>query len=824
MTISYPDPMTVPYEFIDTTEGFLAVLNELNAAAKIAIDTETEVIEGSDLDKDGPGDWCVTSIAARFSPDPTSEMKVWVVDMTNINTPAIAPAAAALESYSWNASFERLVFERDGVSIAKWIDLMHYQATLDQGTYQGNAFYMGLAASARKWLDVDLEGKGSIQLSYKRGVPLSDEQKAYAAQDAIVALWLVDVLEPKLVEDGLLSTALRECAAQHYIDLLKRNGLAFDAEGWRHELANQQVKADEALARLADLTTGSQITLFGPSGVPDWNPDSTPDVKRILNQFEPDRVRAYQEHWGKAGSATLTPEDQADKSTLQLIGGPIVEALLEYRARKKMISTYGEPMLALLWEDGRFHSRYLQNLTNTGRLSSDKPNAQNMAPESKRYTRPPSRRRVLVCADFSQAELRLLAQITGDIAMLTAFREGKDLHVVTAGRMFSVDMAELSVSDPALYTAMRKKAKTLNFGIVYGLGARSLAIRLTVEGVDTTVAEAKELLKRYLEVYPQVSAWLNARDTYVKSISENLGAVDWQATWELLSKYKLYNSAYWKVRKAGGVPSWENIAAEVAAATRNAGSEDMSQLVASPQDAKWALSFKGPVVLADRSTPFQFESRTPAGRRRLFHVSADMWLSSMVLLAGASRKPRPTQVREEWAAKNNQPSLCTKNGGPLSWGALSKRFENKALKLSFVSYVLERMPEAAEYLMRTALADCIRQKSNEFRNHPIQGGVGDAVLDAFALLDARLGQFHNAIGVQSVHDSIVVECDLEEAPQVAEVVKASMLEAMEAYCPDLPIKVDVDIQRSLDAKYDIIESVEAELAAIAQDPPEPLRV
>jgi DNA polymerase-1 len=819
MTNSYPDPMTVPYEFVDTTEGFLDLINELSTASVVAIDTETEVIDGSDLDRDGPGPWCVTSIAARLGDSASPVEKLWVVDMSDIDTAAVAGPLAAIESYSWNASFERLVFERDGVYIARWIDLMHFQATLDQGTYLGNAFYTGLAAAARKWLNVDLEGKGSIQLSYKRGVPLTDEQKAYAGQDAIVTLWLGDILAAKVDEAGLRATAMRECAAQNYIDNLKRNGLAFDAEGWRQELQAQQEAADAALAKLADLTSGSQITLFGPSGIPDWNPDSTPDVKRILNKYEPERVSAYQERWGRRGATELSTEDQADKTTLQLIGGEIVDVLLEYRARKKLISTYGESMLALMWDDGRFHSRYLQNLTNTGRLSSDKPNAQNMAPESKRYTRPSSKRRVLVCADFSQAELRLLAQITQDAAMLGAFRDGQDLHVVTAGRMFNEDMAALEAADPSKYSALRKKAKTLNFGIVYGLGARSLALRLTVEGVDTTVSEAKELLKRYLEVYPQVAKWLDSRDAFVRSVAETPGPVDWTATWELFFKFKPCNAAYWKIRKTGGVPSWKNIAAEVAAGSYRTDATTGPTAEITPADAKWALSYKGPVVLADRQTPFEFESRTPGGRRRLFHVSTDAWLSSMVLIAGSSQKPLPTQVRDDWAELNGQRPLRTSNGKPLSWGALKKRFEDKALKLSFVRYVIDKMPSGAEFLMNKALEDCIKQKSNEFRNHPIQGGVGDVVLDAFALLDQRLGAIDGAIGVQSVHDSIVVECDIADAPQVAQVVKAAMLEAMEAFCPDLPIKVDVDVQRSLDAKVDTIESVEDEIASLSAKAP-----
>lgn len=790
------NPMDHPFRFIATTDDLRQVLVRLTTATAVAIDTETEVIDDTLMNRGLVGAWCVLSAAARFA-DGSEEL--YVVDMTDIDTESLTEEFSRIRAYAWNANFERKVFENAGVVIAQWLDLMLFQAVLDIGVHQDYVWYTGLAAAAHQRLNVDLEGKSSIQLSYRRGVPLSEEQKAYAGQDAIVTLWLIDPISADLEHDGLYETALRECGAQRFIDRMNQVGLPFDVEGWRNHLTATQAAADQAMAHLAELTGGSEMTLFGPSGVPSWSVDSKADLVKVLNKYEPERVCAYQNTWGRRNATTLELVDTLDKTALQLIGGDIAKALLTSKGAKKLLSTYGEDMLSLLGPDQRFHSRYLQTLTATGRLSSDKPNVQNLPPASKTYTRPASEDRVFVAADYSQAELRKLAQETQDAALLEAFRSGQDLHVVTAQRMFNVDMAALEGTDE--HSALRKKAKTLNFGIVYGLGGVKLAQKLTVDGVPTTPTEAKELLKRYLEVYPGVRQWLEARDGYIADLSHNPGSIDWSSTWRLYDAYALYRRSYWKLRKSGQATSSEAIARDAIGPTK---SQDPAVLDDAVKEAAWALSFKAPVVLRDASTPFFFESRTSGGRRRIFNISTDEWLTSMMLIAATSNKEGPRRVRDEWAAANNV-TLTTRKGRALGFSALKKAFEKKTLKADFVRTVLAAMPSAAEFLMISALGDSIRSKKNEYRNHPIQGGVGDTVLEAFALIDERLKSFDNAVGVQSVHDSIVIECNVDEAPVVREMLVDAMTEAMSHYVWDLPIKVDADITRSLDTKHDAFE-------------------
>lgn len=805
----YPDPMTVPFTFITTTDELLATCKVLKAADVVAIDTETEVIPNSDLDRDGPGPWAVTSIAASFGPGVPQQ--VWVVDMTNIDCTAVAPAFDGMRCYAWNANFERKVFERDGIDGVVWHDLMLAKAVLDLGIHiEGKVFYAALAMAAREYCSVELEGKGNIQLSFKPGIELSEEQKAYAAQDAVVTLWLQPILIGELEDAGLMEAFELEVGAQPFIDGMTQNGVPFDVEGWLSFLEKKKAEADEQLIKLASLTGGGQATLFDPRERPTWNVNSDVAVKQILNQYAREEVLAFT---GRDGGDPhlLGREDSVDKDTLALMGGPVAETILAYRKAVKFFTTYGEDQLKLLWADGRFHPRFNQALVQTGRLSSDRPNFQNQPPESKRYARPTSKYRVIVAGDLSQAELRQLAQVSGDEALRGAFRRGEDTHVTTAQRMFGIDMAALKESDPKKYKATRSKGKTLNFGVVYGLRAASLQKRLETGGVPTTREEAAELLKLYAKAYPGINTWLTERDGFIDALAKNPPACDWEATWLLHRLWKRCNNAWWTLKKKNGAaPSAEEISEQLtprhlierelerALGHVPSANELEEELRRRAETIAWVRSFRGPVVVTTDGRPFAFESRTVTGRRRVYHVSSDEWLTSMLMVAARSRKARPMAVRDQWAEQHNT-TLVDKNGRALSLDALRKKFEDKGLKGDFVTYVLGAMPEAGEYLMYAALKDCIKSKGNQYRNAPIQGGVADAVLLAYGMLYKRLKAIPSAKAILSVHDSVEIECDVTDARAVAELLKETMQEALGHYCPDVPVVADVDIQASRDA-------------------------
>ena len=182
---------------------------------------------------------------------------------------------------------------------------------------------------------------------------------------------------------------------------------------------------------------------------------------------------------------------------------PIIGEILEYRKVAKLRSTYADGLLAAADENGRVHTSFKQALTATGRLSSTEPNLQNipikteLGREMRKFFAAEKEGYVLIDADYSQIELRLLAAISGDEAMISAFESGADIHTSTAMKVFGVSENEVSVE-------LRKRAKAINFGIVYGMGAFSLAGDLHI-----SLAAAKEYIAGYLKTYPMVEKYLS---------------------------------------------------------------------------------------------------------------------------------------------------------------------------------------------------------------------------------------------------------------------------------------------------------------------------
>lgn len=181
---------------------------------------------------------------------------------------------------------------------------------------------------------------------------------------------------------------------------------------------------------------------------------------------------------------------------------PIVDDILEYRKVTKLKSTYVEGLTKVADENGRVHSSFNQTGTATGRLSSSEPNLQNipirteLGREMRRFFVPRAKDYVLIDADYSQIELRLLAAISGDRAMISAFKSGYDIHTATAATVFGVAEKDVDIE-------LRKRAKAVNFGIVYGIGDFSLS-----QDLGISRAAAKKYIDSYLAAYPMVDAYL----------------------------------------------------------------------------------------------------------------------------------------------------------------------------------------------------------------------------------------------------------------------------------------------------------------------------
>ncbi len=181
---------------------------------------------------------------------------------------------------------------------------------------------------------------------------------------------------------------------------------------------------------------------------------------------------------------------------------PIIEDILDYRQVAKLRGTYAEGLLVAADDEGKIHTNFKQTGTATGRLSSSDPNLQNIPIKTelgrtfRRFFLPSSEDYVLIDADYSQIELRLLADISGDEVMREAFREGTDIHTSTASRVFNVSPEQVTAE-------LRKRAKAVNFGIVYGIGDFSLAADLGISR-----ANAREYIDSYLATYPAVDRYL----------------------------------------------------------------------------------------------------------------------------------------------------------------------------------------------------------------------------------------------------------------------------------------------------------------------------
>ncbi len=231
--------------------------------------------------------------------------------------------------------------------------------------------------------------------------------------------------------------------------------------------------------------------IYAAAGAP-FNINSPKQLGKIL--FEDMRLP----HGKKTKTGWSTNADVLDK----LRGVPIVADVLQYRQYAKLKSTYADGLLKAVSPDGRIRTSFQMTVTATGRLSSTEPNLQNIPTRTelgsqmrRMFVAAPGN--VLVDADYSQIELRLLAHISGDEAMCRAFRSGEDFHTLTAARVFHVEPQDVTPE-------MRRRAKAVNFGVVYGISPFSLS-----QDIGVTVAEAKEYMERYFQTYTGVRAYMD---------------------------------------------------------------------------------------------------------------------------------------------------------------------------------------------------------------------------------------------------------------------------------------------------------------------------
>ena len=210
---------------------------------------------------------------------------------------------------------------------------------------------------------------------------------------------------------------------------------------------------------------------------------------------------------------TKTGQYKTDESTLLKLNGshPIIEDILDYRTRRKLLSTYVDALPKLISSvTKKIHTNYMQTVTSTGRLSSNKPNLQNipvrtaLGKEIRKAFCSSDNNHLLLCADYSQIELRIIAGLSKDESMINAFTVGRDIHTETASKIFKVDLERVS-------REMRGKAKMVNFGIIYGISAFGLSQRLGIKR-----KEAKEIIDNYFKEFPNVKNYMDSTINFAK--------------------------------------------------------------------------------------------------------------------------------------------------------------------------------------------------------------------------------------------------------------------------------------------------------------------
>ena len=788
------DATDVPCSYIGDPAQLVELEKALSAAARVAIDTEVPV------GGPGAGELRVMSVAVRV--DDGSEA-AFVVDARDVDPRLLAPVLTGVTADAWNADFDARVLDAaawrqdDTTEDLTWWDAQLADALLHQGC-SGFTWYHGLAWAARHYLGVDIDGKGTVQLSYDATSDLTAEQITYAAADAVYTLRVGDHIRSAVSAAGLETVCEIEQAARPFLDRMQRSGLPFDWPGWRAELDQLEVKRGEVVTRLAMLTGGGQASLFEPTVEPGWNPASDPQVRDALNRWAPDEVRAWTTlRFGKP--RPLTRLDSVTASVLREIGGEVCTTLLEFRNLSKTLSTYGESIHEHLHDDGRLRPQYLQVVgTNTGRLASRNPNAQNLTPKMKPFVRPHDPDRVFVYADLSQAELRYLAQVAEDEALRAAFARGDDVHVSTAATMFGFDPDELRVQDPDRFKHLRQIAKALNFGIAYGSGAAALARSLSAEGSPTTREEAESLLGQYRRTYPGVAAWAQQRIAEIDRLRTTTDTIDWRLSMRLARGYRELADRRRAMRSAND--RWPT-PDELVDSHPDRLNVDRRALL---EETEWLLRYSAPVALTANGEPFVFASRTLSGRRQQFNLHLDRLFLAAVLDGLRWPSAGMVAVRRSFEQEHGL-RLEPTAADPADIDArLAREFDDRSLRRLYIEAIAAEMGEqVAHGLLDRAAKERVSAMVNAWRNAPIQGGVADIMLVAYAELHRRLGRYDRALPVQTVHDSVTVECWRDDAPAVAVDVTEALEVAARRFHPDVVPKADVDIRRSL-AESDVV--------------------
>ena len=467
------------YTLVESAAQLREVVAEVGRYEEFCFDTETT---GFDIFNDR-----IVGLSLAVEP-----FKAWYVPFKEENTPEYAEIVRPLfederiAKIGQNIKFDLMVLRRLGIEIrGRKYDTMILHYLLDpESRHNMNA----LSERYLNYKPIEIEtliGKGSKQLTMD--LVNVERVKEYAAEDADVTLRLKQVLYPQVEEIGL----------QHLYFEVEEPMIAVLADiemaGVRIDTGALAVYAVELNRKLGELEAATRTE----AGEPNLNINSARQLGEVL--FAKMRI-------AEKPKMTRTKQFCTDEDYLQSFARKhrIVDLILEYRGVKKLLSTYVEALPQLVNRTtGRIHTSFNQAVTATGRLSSTNPNLQNipvrddMGRRIRKAFIPSDDDHLLLSADYSQVELRLMAHLSGDESLISAFEHGEDIHTATAAKLFNKPLGEVTPEE-------RRRAKTANFGIIYGISAFGLSQRLEIPR-----KEAKEIIDGYFASYPKVKEYMD---------------------------------------------------------------------------------------------------------------------------------------------------------------------------------------------------------------------------------------------------------------------------------------------------------------------------
>ena len=468
------------YKLVETDEEIRALVERLSQQTRFVFDTETTNIDVYSADLVGLS-FAIKAHEAWYLSMPANREECQ--RKLELLRPLFEDES--IMKIGQNLKFDISMLAQYGISVkGKLFDTMlaHYLIEPEQ---RHNMDY--LAEVYLNYVTIPIEeliGKGRQQKTM-REVPV-ELVKEYAAEDADITMRLYEKLLPLLKENGVEKLFYEiEMPLVPVLSRMEANGVKIDTENLKQisdEFAVEIRKIEEQIYELA--------------GMP-FNIASPKQLGEIL--FEKLRI-------DEKAKKTKTGQYATGEEVLQKLAHkhPIVNLILDYRSLTKLKSTYLDALPALVNpKDGLIHTSFNQAVTATGRLSSNNPNLQNIpvrtekGREIRRAFVPRSEQYTLLAADYSQIELRIIAHLSQDPAMVADFNLGHDIHAATAAKVFHVPMEQVTKEQ-------RSRAKAVNFGIIYGMSAFGLAERM-----ELSRSEAADIIKKYFEEYAGIKEYMN---------------------------------------------------------------------------------------------------------------------------------------------------------------------------------------------------------------------------------------------------------------------------------------------------------------------------